>query len=145
MTRLAPPPLSHHPVDVGTRTEAAILGELVRRGYHVLLPWGVNHRYDLVLDMGDRFLRAQCKTGRLRAGVISFNVQSVRSNTRGVMRRPYTGEIEVFLVHCPGHDRIYAVPVEEAATSTEICLRLTPTKNGQARRIRWARDFELPA
>jgi hypothetical protein len=28
----------------------------------VLLPHGVNHRYDLVLDQGDEFLRVQCKT-----------------------------------------------------------------------------------
>jgi hypothetical protein len=36
----------------------------VRRGYSVLLPFGVNQRYDLVLDLDGRFVRAQCKTGR---------------------------------------------------------------------------------
>jgi PD-(D/E)XK nuclease superfamily protein len=60
------PPLSTHPVDVGQRSEAAILAAFVERGFEVLLPWGTNHRYDMVLDLGDRFLRVQCKTGRLR-------------------------------------------------------------------------------
>ncbi len=50
--RLPKPKLTNHPVDIGLRTEAAILSELTRRGYAVLVPWGVNQRYDLVLDLG---------------------------------------------------------------------------------------------
>jgi len=67
---LPPPPVraAPHPVDVGTRTEAVVLAELVKRGYRVLLPFGHNHRYDLVLDVEGRFVRVQCKTGRLSRG-----------------------------------------------------------------------------
>jgi PD-(D/E)XK endonuclease len=43
---IPPPKASAHPVDVGLRTEAAILAELVRRGYEVLVPFGTNQRYD---------------------------------------------------------------------------------------------------
>jgi PD-(D/E)XK endonuclease len=43
------PIITDHPVDVGHRAEAAILAELAQRGYRVLLPFGVNQRYDLVL------------------------------------------------------------------------------------------------
>ena len=68
MRSLPAPPVSDHPVDVGTRTEGAIIGRLCRLGYPVLLAFGVNQRFDLVLDMDGRFLRAQCKTGRLRNG-----------------------------------------------------------------------------
>jgi PD-(D/E)XK nuclease superfamily protein len=84
MCSLPSPPndLSDHPVDVGQRTEAIVLAELVRRGYRVLTPFGTNQRYDLAIDLGDRFLRAQCKTGRLRRGTIIFHPRSVRSNTR---------------------------------------------------------------
>jgi len=46
--RLPKPKFSNHPVDVGFRTEAAILSELGRRGHSILVPWGVNQRYDLV-------------------------------------------------------------------------------------------------
>jgi hypothetical protein len=86
-----PPPgdLSRHPVDVGQRSEAAVLSELVRRGYHVLTPFGVNHRYDFVIDAGDGFLRVQCKTGRFRNGCVEFSTQSVRINTRAVFTRGY--------------------------------------------------------
>ena len=68
-------------MDVGERSEAVIFAELVKRGHRVLIPYGNNHRYDLVIDVGGRFLRAQCKTGRLRDGVIRFNTVSTRVNT----------------------------------------------------------------
>jgi hypothetical protein len=131
-------------VDVGTRTEAAIAGELVRRGYRVLLPFGTNQRYDLVLDLDGSFARVQCKTGRLRNGCVNFSAQSVRANTRKVMTRPYIGEIELFLVYCPEIGRIYAVPIDEA-TRSQGYLRIAPTANGQHKGVRWAKDYELPA
>ena len=69
---------SSHPVDVGLRTEATILSELLKRGYQILVPQGQNQRYDLVLDVDGSFLRVQCKTGRLRNGCIEFSARSVR-------------------------------------------------------------------
>ncbi|MGH2947814.1 MAG: group I intron-associated PD-(D/E)XK endonuclease [Solirubrobacteraceae bacterium] len=146
MAALPPPAAepSSHPVEVGQRTEAAILGEFVRRGYRVFVPFGVNHRYDLLLDLGDRFLRVQCKTGRLRNGSVTFRTQSIRSNRRGVFRRGYDGEIDLFAVYCPELDRVYAVPIE-VAPGAEGWLRVDPTVNNQSKRIRWAADFELPA
>jgi hypothetical protein len=141
---LQPPPSSSHPVDVGLRTEAAILAELVRRGYQVLVPFGTNQRYDLVLDLNGEFLRVQCKTGRLRSGAVVFSSRSVRSNTRKTFFRDYDGEAELFLIYCPETEGIYAVPVEEAPAGHGY-LRVAPARNRQHERIRWARDYELPA
>src|SRR4051794_5884579 len=103
---LPPPKVTKHPVDVGTRTEAAILGELSRLGYAVLVPFGVNQRYDLVLDVDGEFIRVQCKTGRLRNGVVIFPTRSIRTNTREILKRCYFGEVELFLVYCPDNRRI---------------------------------------
>ncbi len=142
-SKLKPPKPSSHPVDIGLRTEAAILAELARRGYHVLIPWGVNQRYDLVLDLDGAFLRVQCKTGRLRNGVVRFAARSVRSNNKGTYYRDYRGEVELFLVYCQDLDRIYAVPVDDTPAN-DGWLRVDPARNGQQDRIRWARDYELP-
>jgi hypothetical protein len=138
------PALSDHPVEVGQRTEAVILGELVRRGYRVLVPFGVNHRYDFVIDQGDRFIRAQCKTGWMKDGGILFATRSTQSNTRGVRSRGYQGEADIFLVFCPETDRLYAVPVDEAPKGLML-LRIEEPSNNQMRGIRWAQDYELPA
>jgi PD-(D/E)XK endonuclease len=134
-SRLEPADQSTHPVDVGLRTEAAILAELVRRGYHVLIPFGTNQRYDLVLDVNGEFVRAQCKKGRLRNGVIRFPARSTRTNSRGTYFRGYSGQIEIFLVHCPDTNQIYAVPVDDVP-ATDGWLRVDPTRNGQRERIR---------
>jgi hypothetical protein len=141
----SPNELSRHPVDVGERSEAIIFAELVKRGHQVLIPYGTNHRYDIVIDVGDRFLRAQCKTGRLRQGSILFNTASTRVNTRRSFTTPYDADqIDVFLIYCPDTDRVYALDVGEAASS-HGALRVDPAANGQAKRIRWAADHELPA
>jgi len=141
---LPKPRESSHPVDVGLRTEGAILSELNRRGYDVLVPFGVNRRYDLVLDCGDRLLKVQCKTGRLRDGVVQFNSQSVQSNTRRTRTRSYAGEVDLFMVYCPDNRGVYAIPADEVP-STGMYLRIDPPRNRQSRRVRWAAEFELPA
>jgi hypothetical protein len=143
--RYKPPTLTDHPVDVGHRTEGAILFELIRRGYSVLVPFGVNQRYDLVIDVDGEFLRAQCKTGRLVNGVVEFRTRSVRSNTSQTFTRPYLGQADVFLIYCPQTDRIYAVPVQDAPSGGQMYLRVDPTVNRQAHGVNWARDYELPA
>jgi PD-(D/E)XK endonuclease len=137
-------PLSRHPVDVGGRTEAIVLAELVRRGYRVLVPFGFNHRYDLVVDVGGRFLRVQCKTGRLRNGRVVFHTRSVRANRSGWFDRSYEGEADLFAVYCPELRRLYAVPIEVAPRGSGT-LRIAPAANNQCRGIRWAADFEVPA
>ncbi len=141
---LPKPTLTSHPVDVGHRAEAAILAELVKRGYRVLVPFGVNQRYDLVLDCDGRFLRAQCKTGRLREGVIQCSTQSIQSNTRGTRWRSYTGEIDLFIVYCPQNDSVYVIPADEVP-SRGMHLRVNPPRNRQDKRVRWAKDYKLPA
>ncbi len=141
---LPEPTLTSHPVDVGHRAEAAILAELVKRGYRVLLPFGVNQRYDLVLDCDGQFLRAQCKTGRLRDGVIQCSTQSIQSNTRGSRWRSYTGEVDLFIVYCPQNDSVYVIPADEVP-SRGMYLRVKPARNRQDKRVRWAKDYKLPA
>ncbi len=138
------PRRSDHPVDVGVRTEAAILAELVGRGYRVLMPFGTNQRYDMVLEIEGTFLRAQCKTGRLRSGCVVFRAQSIRSNSRQTLIRDYKEDVDLIIVRCPDPGGTYVVPIEDA-TRTQGTLRIDPTTNGQDKRVRWARDYELPA
>src|SRR4051794_13485125 len=141
---LPTPVLTDHPVDVGHRAEAAILAELVKRGHRVLVPFGVNQRYDLVLDCDGHFLTAQCKTGRLRDGVIQFSAVSIQSNTRRTLVRNYAGQVDLFVVYCPDNGKVYVIPAEEIPTSG-MYLRVDPPRNSQRKGVRWAEDYELPA
>ncbi len=140
---LTPPVLTSHPVDVGHRTEAAIVYFLITRGYSVSVPLGVNQRYDLIVDLDGRLIRAQCKTGHYSKGAISFRTSSVvTSKTRNVVR-DYDGAADIFLVRCPDFDAIYCVPVLGAAKGL-MHLRVDPPLNNQRQRVHWARDYTLP-
>jgi hypothetical protein len=141
---LGKPEVSDHPVEVGQRTEAIVLAHLVKSGFRVLVPFGVNHRYDLVIDSGDRFVRVQCKTGRLRDGAIRFSTRSIQTNTRRAVKRTYRQEADVFAVYCPQTDRTYVIPVADAPSDC-MYLRVDSARNGQAQGINRAADYELPA
>lgn len=141
---LAKPVLTDHPVDIGHRSEAAILAQLVSRGYRILLPFGVNQRYDLVLESDGGFFKVQCKTGRLRNGAIRFRSVSVQSNMSGTRTRGYIGEVDFFAVYCPENARVYLVPADDVSPNINY-LRVDPSRNNQSKHVRWARDYELPA
>jgi len=128
--------------DAGDRSEACILAAFVKAGYKVLIPFGDNQRYDMVIDRGKGFERVQCKTGRLRSGTVRFNAYSSYAH-RGRPRRTYGGQIELFAVYCPDNDAVYILPIEEATVSSEVSLRITAPKNGQNQRVRWAKDYLL--
>ena len=85
--------LSSHPVDVGMRSEAAIAHALYERGFEVYTPANVNSRADFLVDLGERIVKVQAKTGRLRNGAITFRLVSTRSNMKGSVIRRYVGEI----------------------------------------------------
>lgn len=74
-----------------------------------------------------------------------FSTRSCRSNRRRIYVRSSTDEAAVFIVHCPETDRIYAVPVGESGGLKAASLRVSAPANNQARGIRWAADYELPA
>jgi hypothetical protein len=134
-----------HPKAKGDRSTLAIMLALQEVGYEVLLPFGENTRYDLVIDDGMTLKRVQCKTGRLRQGAIRFAARSSYAhhpNPRMVVR-DYLGQIDYFGIYCPQTGGVYLVPIEDAQVRATGSLRLAPARNGQRRRIRYAADYEI--
>ena len=124
-----------------------VLARLVQAGKQVLTPFGENVRYDLAVDTGEVFLRVQCKTSRLRNGVIRFNSCSYtyhHPSNQGTRKyqHDYRGQADMFGVYCPVLDSVYLVPVDDVGTRAGS-LRVDPTLNHQAKRIRWAHEFEV--
>jgi hypothetical protein len=116
------------------------MSALLRQGHTVLVPFGDDQPFDLVVhDRQGRYWRVQCKTGRERDGRVMFNSCST-DHGRG--RLDYVGRADVFGVWCPTVDRVFIVPVADAAGYVTT-LRLRPTRNAQARRIRHAEDFAV--
>ena len=129
---------------VGDLSELRVMHDLVRAGYLVSIPFGEDHRYDLVIEKDGKFESVQVKTGRLRNGVVIFNCFSSHSHRGGAACRPYTGEIQYFGVYCPELDSTYLIPIGELPVQHGM-LRVEPAKNGQWRKLRWAERYLLSA
>ena len=118
---------------------------LASAGYSILLPFGENTRYDLVIDEGERLSRVQCKTGRLRGGAVRFKTASTYGHhaTPKALTRSYHGEIDYFGVYCPDNGAVYLIPFDAAPNRSSAALRVEPSLNGQETGIRHASDYEI--
>jgi hypothetical protein len=126
--------------------EARITGAAIELGLTVLRPLCEGRRYDLIIDLEPELLRVQCKLARRRAGVLSIGVATNRYTPRGYVSTSYTAdEIDAVGVYSPELRRCFLVPVDQVAGRRALHLRLDPTRNNQAERIKWARDYEFRA
>jgi hypothetical protein len=110
----------------------------------VLRPLPEGRRYDLAIDLEPELLRVQCKLARSLPGVLSVHIQTCRHTPRGYVRTSYSAaEVDAIAAYSPELHRGFLIPISEASGRRAIHLRLDPTKNNQAQRIKWARDYEL--
>lgn len=129
---------------VGTTTEGMVLAAILKSGKTVLLPFGNQQDYDLVMEDGGCFYRIQCKTGRLRQGSVQFNLYTMaqEAGTGRHVRRHYGDKIDMYGVYCPEIEKTYLVPRSEVGVAVGI-LRVNPPGNNQSKNIRWAKDYEI--
>ena len=129
----------------GQISEAAIAARLLQAGYVVLAPYGGTQRYDLVVEDADgKFWRIQCKSAWIDEGGTVLKFDTANHNVTGMKRdwRHYRGQCDYFAVYSAELNKVYLVPVDDVGT-TRAHLRLEPSKNGQEKHVRWARDYEL--
>lgn len=134
---------------IGELSQAHIIARLLEAGYGVLIPYGDNLRYDLVIeDADEKFYRVQCKTGWIEndGAYIEFATASSYYHTKagrtGHGRKDYRGQIDYFAVYCSDTRGVYLVPVNHVGL-VGARLRLQPTANNQEKNVRWAKDYEL--
>lgn len=115
-------------VQIGARSEGAVLAALLKIGYNVLIPFGVA-RYDLVIETAEGFQRVQCKTAQANAGAsICFNTRS-----KG---KCYDGDIDYFGVIDPSTGNVYMIPFEVAQSRrSQMFLRLDGGRGVDARQF----------
>ena len=134
------------PDQKGSIAEAEIAAVAVRHGVSVLRPLNDGLRYDLMFDLHPRLLRVQCKWAPRRGDVIIVNARTCRRSADGYVRGNYSAdEVDAIGAYCLDVDRCYLIPISFVANRPSIAIRLAPTRNNQARRINWAKDFEFAA
>ena len=128
----------------GAIAETAVAHAAVKLGIDVYRPVAEGGRYDLILDLGTRLLRVQCKWAARHGAVIFVRCYSCRRTANGMLYRPYTArEIDAIAAYCPETNRCYLLAAGLIAGRNAISLRLDPTRNAQKRRVHWADEFDF--
>lgn len=132
-----------NPKAKGELTQAIVVAALLKRGVSVSVPYGDNQRYDLILDVSGKLLKAQVKTSVYDgvSGKIFFPVCSSYAH-RGGKRKSYHGSVNCFLTYSPETRKVYMIPIKRVRT-TSMTLRLRPSANNQSVGVNMASDFHL--
>jgi hypothetical protein len=129
----------------GAVAEVKIAGAALELGIGVWMPFG-DERFDLIFDLRPALIRVQCKWASLYGDVIVARLYRARRNAAGLVRRLYSAdEVDAFALYCGELDRCYYLPIEDAPVGGTIQLRVSPTRNNQKLRIRWAEDLSFAA
>jgi hypothetical protein len=132
------------PSQKGAAAEAAITAAAIQLGLVVLRPACEGGRYDLAIDLDPELVRVQCKWAKRMGDVLSVRLSTSRLTPTGYVRTTYTpAQVDAIGVYSADVARCFLIPIAEVAEGRGIYLRLNPTRNNQARRIRWARDYEF--
>src|SRR5437870_1936591 len=131
----------------GNIAEAAVMLAAVKLGLDVYRPVGEGGRYDLILDIGSRLLRVQCKWAPRYRDVILIRCYSSRRSSGGklIVRRYTTEEVDAFAAYSLDLDKCFLLPPELWANRREVRLRLAPTLNNQSEGVKWAENYEFAA
>ena len=78
-------------------------------------------------------------------GCLEFNTAITYARVGGKphIMKGYRGEADYFGVYSPEMNKTYLVPVGDVPMCSKAILRLYPTKNNQAKGVRWAKDYEI--
>ena len=75
--------VAHDPNHKGNVAESVIATEAIKLGIPVLRPMQEHTRYDLLFEIGGRFLRVQCKSANLHGDVVIIHLSRSRVTSRG--------------------------------------------------------------
>lgn len=125
---------------IGATSEAKILAACLARGWVVSLPFGNMSRYDMIVDVGVKLLKVQCKTGHLKNGLIQFDTVSTNPST--YEKLDYALDADILAVYSEFNNQVYWIPVNEIKTD-RLFLRIDPPKNNQAKYVKWAKNYEF--
>ena len=129
----------------GLIAETAIAFKAARLGLGVARPLD-DEKYDLILDLGVRLLRVQCKWAVRRGDVVVVRCRTCRRGPEGFIHRGYKpGEIDAIAAYFAERDQCYLLPTSMSVGRAADQLRLAPTRNNQRARIHWASDYEFGA
>jgi prevent-host-death family protein len=138
--------VDHDPNHKGNVAELAFAKEAAELGLSVLKPLTEHERYDLVIGIGGKLVRVQCKWGRKVGSVVMAKLVRNRRGPNGFIRRNYSAdEIDAFGIYCGELNECFLVPIDVVSDQWSLQLRLSPARNGQRAALHFAEQYRLGA
>lgn len=136
----------HNPNHKGNVAELAIAKEAASLGLTVFAPLTEHGSCDLVIEIGGRLNRVQCKWARKVDDVVVANLGRNRRGPDGFIRRNYSSdEVDAFGLYCGELDECFLVPIGRVEGQWSLRLRLGPPRNGQRAALHFADEYRLGA
>lgn len=131
-----------NPSKKGTLGEIAVCKELVQLGYSVFSVLGNSSKVDLiVLDENYQTYKVQVKTVNSKEDIIA--VYSIKNCLNPKYNSTYTtDQIDIFAVYIMNKDLVFYISAKEILQNSKTSkFRLSETKNGQKKNIRFVKDY----
>jgi hypothetical protein len=130
----------------GAIAESAVAHAAIKLGIGVYTPLTEGGRYDLILEVGPRLCRVQCKLARPRVNVVVVQCYSTRRAKEGLRKRVYRAdEIDLIAAYCAELDRCYLLLADDFDGRTQVDLRVDACRNNQRKGVNWAEDYAFEA
>ncbi len=132
----------------GLKIELLCLQDFINLGYQCSIPFGDSSKYDVLVDIGSKILRIQCKYSKWSKDTaiekVAFEIETCRqtTNTKKTTRYKYTNqEIDYFYTNF--NDEGYLVSIEEASGISFRWRYEYPSNSHQKSGIHIASNYKI--
>ena len=123
---------------IGNTNELKCMIAFMELGYDCSIPYGNCSKYDFIVDLGDKFIKIQCKSshyvrkhGSQKEDAFTFSTVCSTLNTKEKITYKYNNnQIDYFATSF--NKQVYVIPFKECEGLTSKTLRLAPPANGNS-------------
>lgn len=127
----------------GDVSEARALFEFQKLGIPVLLPWGDNLRYDMVIEINGHLYKVQVKTANeVKHGSVKCYTRSSKNHTTNKRYDTYENDTDYFVFYNQEMDKLALVPISEIKKQKSFSLRVEEPLNNQGN-VRYFDDYSF--
>ncbi|HEY4196882.1 MAG TPA: group I intron-associated PD-(D/E)XK endonuclease [Mucilaginibacter sp.] len=127
----------------GNKAEAVVISAFVKKNIPVLLPFGDNEKYDIVIEVAGVFKSVQIKYGRFKNGCVEADIKH-RIGFKRIKYSNYKGKVDYIAIWCEDNDKVYLLDSLYFSNKTRALLRIDHPKNNSSHTtVKWAKDYEI--
>jgi len=124
----------------GNKGEAAVLHDMVERGYTMFIEFGDNDKVDFIaMDKNYKTIKIQVKASTEVDG--KATLWSYCAGPGGYGERYTKEQVDVFALYIPDRDMILYINGTLGTSQCTLTFRLDTPKNNQKKGIRMAEDY----